>query len=83
MTDVHAQREAARENLNLALTNDPRSATPLEASAAYLKLTMMFDHRGDGVPTQYVHGAEVADNARLLWAALLTALRTSQTEAEG
>lgn len=68
--------EGEAENLALALANDPRTATPLEASNAKLALTAMFSHRGDGIPTQYVHGAEVAGHARTMWAALITALRS-------
>jgi hypothetical protein len=69
------QENIAQSNLDLALANDPRSATPLQASEAFLELTSMFSHRGDGIPTQYVHSPKVADAAQVLWLALITALR--------
>lgn len=72
---------AARENLELGLANNHRTATPLEASAAKMALMAMRSHRGDGMPTQYVHGAEVAAHAETMWLALLTAIRAaSQAE---
>lgn len=79
---IHAPDEAAaRENLELGLANEPRTATPLEASAAKMVLMAMRSHRGDGIPTQYVHGLEVAAHAETMWLALLTAIRaTSQAE---
>lgn len=73
-------RLVALENLDLALANDPRTATPLEASIAHLVLTSMYSHRADGIPTQYVHGADAADAARTMWTALITALRTVVNE---
>lgn len=67
----------ARENLDIALANDPRTATPEQASAAYMQLTAMTSHRGDGAPTQYVHGDEVVRHAKVMWAALLAVMRES------
>lgn len=65
----------AERNLALGLANDHRTATPEQASEAFLALTSMQSHRGDGIPTQYVHGSEVAGHARVMWQALLAALR--------
>lgn len=65
----------AAENLRLALENGYPSATPLEASKVMMELTSMYSHRGDGIPTRYVHGSEVAAAARTMWSALIAALR--------
>lgn len=73
--------DKAMQNLTTALANDPRTATPEEASAAYMELYSMFSHRGDGIPTQYVHGSTVAHHASTMWKALITALRAEREAA--